>query len=810
MKLLFKEIKGWKQGYIQYFKYSWLMTVWIYRKRGERFFRYLKIHEGLIRRAVLLLAGWIAATISTHFGILIFMGDTLSSYLVSVAAMTGGTIAIIFTLSIFLLQGVADLYSSKHLEEYANSWLDKLVYIVVILITLGIFGTGLYVGGTSNISPQVSTDIVYVSLVLIGLVFALIDWQYALVKKKISPANAVIFLRKKCSGFLNKLQRNAESIAKLLMAQDNSLTTEVALGLAYNRALKPLINDLDKQLETLVEISLKLADREEVETTKLGFNSVYNLLVRFFEARKTSSFVLSSPTTFLAVESDSQKFLSNTFERLNNAGSKFITEGKNELATHIVDVYSGLAVAAKEINHVGHQNENPILELIIGYLNFHVKKGVETKNLDVMFQGSRVQGEIAVMAAEKGLSNTLHGLQDEIQKSAVAGLVQQQSIIYDQCSLVYLKIIRAVFHNKHIDRHIQIKNALDHIATITNYINTLIQSGVLQNNITNRFSWSKAYDNFYEVLVDIEVQYGKLTDVREKKQYRSDLVHFFDELYMSLRTLSEKVKSCDTVLTDSIGRLLYNVNTLIIDLIGRDEFSDEKENLKRRLSANIHLPSWFVSSSASKFDGGSMHLYSLTDSVTKTGLLVANELNDKKLAQDAIDCLYSITKNTLEHTNSTYGYDEVRVLKKACYLGIIAQKKDWVDVVANLKAKIQEFETMYFIKHLTGLPTGLPEGFDPHNHNIMGLPHHDQLLREIREWRDDFEHELLNGLRIQDDAEAMMYGIAEEYDIDKFIFEVWGSYDVEGRFGQEMEQKIVTEKAEKIKKEGGRKPINVS
>lgn len=774
MKRLFKEIKEWKQGYLQYLKYSWLMTVWIYRKRGERLVRYLKVHEGLIRRALLVLAGWLAAAVSTHFGLLAFTGDTLSSYLVSVAAMTGGTIAIIFTLSIFLLQGVADLYSSKHLEEYANSWLDKFVYIVVILITLGLFGTGLYVGGTPNMAPQVSTSIVYISLILIGLVFALIDWQYALVRQKISPANAVIFLRKKGFGFLNKLQRNAESIAKLLMAQNNTLTAEVALGLAYNRALKPLIDDLDKQLETLVEVSLKLADREEVETTKLGFNAVYTLLLRFFEARKTSSFVLPSPTAFLAVESDSQKFLSNTFERLNNAGSKFITEGKNELATHIVDVYNGLAVGAKEINHVSRQNENPILELIIGYLNFHIKRGIDAKNLDVMFQGSRVQGEIAVMCAEKGLSATLHGLQEDILKSAVAGLVQQQSIIYDQCSLAYLKIIRAVFRNDHIDRHMQVKGALEHIATITNYINTLIQSGVLANNITNRFSWSKAYDNFYEVLADLEARYGELTDDREKDRYRGDLTHFFDEFYRSLRTLSEKVKSCDTVLTDSIGRLLYNVNTLIIDLIGRADFADEKDALTKQLSWNIHLPSWFVSS-APKFDGGSMHLYSLTDSTAKTGLLAANELNNKELVESAIDCLYSITKNTLEHTTSAYGYDEVRVLEKACYLGIMAQKKGWTDIVANLKAKILEFEGLYFVKHLTNLPAGLPAGFDPRNHNIMGLPHHDQLLREIRKWRHDFEYELLNGtLRIRDDAEAMMYTYAVRDDIDKFVEEVWG------------------------------------
>lgn len=773
MKPLFTEIKEWKQGYIRYIKYSWLLTVWIYRMRYKHLVQYLKTHEGLIRRIVLVAAAWIAAAISNYFGALTFTGDTLSSYLTSIAAMTGGTIAIIFTLSIFLMQGVADLYSSKHFEEYTNNWLDKLVYIIVILITLGFFGTGLYVGGTPNISPYISAIIVYISLILIGLVFALIDWQYELVRKKISPANAINFLRKKGFGFLHDLQHNAESIAKLLMAQNDTLTSEFALGLAYNRALKPLINDLDKQLETLVEISLKLADREEVETTRLGLKTVCDLLNRFFEARKTSSFVLPSSTVFLATESDSQKFLSNSFERLNNAGSKFILENKSELATYIIDIYRALAVAAKEINHVSQSNENPVFSLVIGYLNFHIKKGIDAKNLDVMYQGSRVQGDIAIMAAEKGLSDILYGLQDEILNSAVAGLVQRQSIIYDQCSLIFVKIISAVYRSDRIDRHVHTKTALEHIATITNHINTLMQSGVLPNDIQTRFSLSKGYDNFYEVLVVLEARYAELTDDREKDRYRSDLTHFFDELYMSLRQLSEKVKSCDTVLADSIGRLLYNVNTLIVHLMKREEFSDEKAGLRRWLSSNIHLPSWFVSS-APKFDGGSNRFNALVDSVAKTGILVADEFEDKELVQDAIDCLYSITKNTLEHTTGAYGYDEVRVLKKACYLGILAQKKGWTDVVADLKAKIREFEGLYFIKHLTNLPTGLPAGFDPRNHNIMGLPHHDQLLREISKWRHDFEYEMLNGnLRIRDDAESMMYTYATRDDIDVFVEEIW-------------------------------------
>ena len=254
--------------------------------------------------------------------------------------------------------------------------------------------------------------------------------------------------------------------------------------------------------------------------------------------------------------------------------------------------------------------------------------------------------------------------------------------------------------------------------------------------------------------------------------------------------MSEQVKSCDTILTDSIGRLLFNINNLIVDLIQNDEFKDDIEELKLRLGWNIHLPGWFAHHT-DKFDAGSNHFNSLTESVAKTGILVAVRLKDEKLTQDCIDALYSITEHALNKTTSQYGYDEPRVLEKACYLGILALKYAWTNVVADLKLKIQEFEVKYYTKHLINLPAGLPTNFDPRNHNIMGLSHHDQLVRELWRWRDDYDRESRNGtLGIRYDAEAMMYKIIERIDIDRFIFEIWGVFITDSQFETELKLKF--------------------
>ena len=774
VKSILIKIKHQKDKVIKYIIYDYRLTFWMFISRWRRFTSFTGRHFDFARKVSFVLVAILVGVLIHHFGGTAFTPDILSNYLVAVGAMTGGTIAIVFTISIFLLQNASDMYSSQYLEIYIHDWKEKFIYYAVILITITLLGGGLYVGSLTTISGQISTYIVYISLTATGIVFALIDWQYKNVRQKLNPSNAIAFLEKEGVRFLKRVNYDAQKIAGIIQAKDGAVSEGIALATAYNHILQPFISNLNRQLENLIEISMKLSDKQEIATTKRGFTAIYNILINFLEARKTSSLVLPSANVFLAVGSDSQDFLYGNFERLNKAGEKFIQEGKDGLATYIIDIYRELAFKAQEITHISQSNENPIFDLIVGNLDNYIQSGERAKNLEVVFQGVQALSRIAIVASHKGYSITLHGLIEKIMRIAIYGITQKQMIIVDHCSVAFLRIISSLYISSHIDRHSHLRKLLDNISTVSNYINSLISSGLLVNDITNRFSLSRGYDEFYTVLNTLMDRYSQLTDDREKSRYRSDLIEFFREVNMSLRSLSETVKSCDTTLTDSIGRLLFNINNLIVGMMESDEFLNIRTALKERLAWNIHLPSFFASH-AVKFDGGSNPFNTLTDSVAKTGIIVAERLEDERLVKDCIDCLYSITKHTLNKTTSNYGYDEPRVLEKACYLGILALKKGWTETVADLKFKIEEFEPLYFTKHLTNLPSGLPEDFDPRNHEIRGLPNHDQLFRELARWRADYEREGRGGmLRIRDDAEAMMYEVIERDDIDRFIFEIWG------------------------------------
>jgi len=750
-------------------RYHYRLTLWLYLNRWRRLRAFFRRHLDLVRRTTFIVTAAALGVLVNRFGGSSFTPGVLSTYLITVGTMTGATIAIVFTISIFLLQGTADIYSSEYLDVYVHDWKEKLVYFAVILITIGLFGAGLFAGSLSSISPIVASFLVVGSLVSIATAFALIDWQYKLVRQKVTPTATIAFLEKESVRFLRKLETDAGRLAGIMLGKDGSLNRNTALAAAYNRFLQPFISNLDRQVENLVQLSIKLADRHEVATTKRSLLGVYRILGHYLDARKTSSLVLPSAVAFLAVESDSQAFLTRNCERLNTAGEKFVRENRDELATHLVDVYGALAARAGDMVFLSGRNENPVLDLFTAFLNLLIDYASRAQNTEVVYQGSRVLGDIAAMAAASGLSTTLHGLQGRLLANAVFGLTHKHIVIIDRCTMTFLRIVDVLFESEKIVRQHHVAMALENIATIAMYHASFLSSGLARSDFSTSLSLTKPYDEFPGLLRRTIQRYEGLTDEVQKARYRHDLIELFQELNRTLRKLSEDLKSCDTILTDSVSRLLFETNGLIVELMGQTEFSSEKTELRKSLTWNTHLPSWFAHH-APLFDGSSGPFRTLVDSVAMTGILVAERLGDPALVNECVNCLGSLVDHCLEKTRNRYGFDEPRVLEKACYLGIIAHKKGWKDVVTNVGLKIYAYEPKYYAKYFTQIPAGI----DPANHNVMGLPHSDQLQRELWKWRDDFERERWRATPFtRDDAERMMNEVIEAIDIDRFMFEVW-------------------------------------
>lgn len=716
---------------------------------------FFKNNRHSLRRLSYLILALIIAFLVTKFSGEGFTQEVLSNYLVAVGAMTGGTIAIVFTISLFLLQNAGNLYSSQFLEVYIYDWRERVVYFLVILITLLILGGGLYTGGLEtgggSIPTKITDPIVWLSLFLIGVVFALIDWQYKNVRQKMSPTEAITFLEKEGKKFLSRLNREAKKVVKVVKIVNPTLSDSDALKVAFNRIFDE--NYLDRQLENLVEISNKLAERGEIQSTKRCYTAIYNILSDFLDSKKSTSFASPATGAFLAMQSDSQSLLNKSFERINKTGERFLQQGMEGTASYIVDIiYGALAKRARVITFTQIGAENPILSQIAFYLNFYAEIGEKAKNIEVAFQASRVLGEVGMIAAEEGHRMIVFGIQDNLFQRAQFGITEKQMIIVDKCVEGLVGIIRATFVNPRNVSSYESDRLLKKLTNLTLLINGLVKAGYLPDEYSTQVSLSNIFDNLYSALVDIANHYFTLTDEQQKKNYRSDVVSLAKDLVMVMRQFSEQVNDGDSFVMNSVGRFIYHTNQMFITLIKEDSDFAESE-IERWLRWNLNLPFWFAHH-AEKIKAGELPFKELTDSVAKTGILIYENLDDKELVKESIECIYAIAKEALEKADVGYGFDEPRIMEKACYLGILALKKGWHDVVFHISTKIWDFES----KQATKYPR-----------------EKDRLYEEVSQWRSEFDYQKLNGVHsLMDSAQDMMYPLIEKADIDRFIFNVWG------------------------------------
>ena len=274
-----------------------------------------------------------------------------------------------------------------------------------------------------------------------------------------------------------------------------------------------------------------------------------------------------------------------------------------------------------------------------------------------------------------------------------------------------------------------------------------------------------------------------LQDDKTMKFYKYHLINFMEKLYGSLRTMSEELQNADRVFIDSIGRLLSDINELIVQLLDSQEFEEQRDDLEKRLAWNIHLPYWFLHNAkqvrlSHAFD-------TLYEVPAKTGISLFQKSFVDNLIEDCIDCLYSMVKHVLEYSTDGNHYAEPRLMERIVYLGILALKHNKQGLFVNVGIKIYEFEDLYFKKYIAALK--LPEGVDPLS--VSGLPKKERLLNEVFQWRDQFNRNKYDSHRLSDRAEEKMYPLIDESDIDRFIFEVWGIILDDSSLNKEIEQR---------------------
>jgi transcriptional regulator with XRE-family HTH domain len=768
--------------------YGWLKNQWVLRKhqlviwhlrsslvlrfRWQAFWYGIALYEQWIKTVVILGA---VIGVSWRISLSIDLGAlesaAIGSYFITAAAMIGGILAIVFSLALFAQQSAADMYSSRFFEIYTHDLTSKFNYFFIVGITLAFFWIGVFLLGRGETPLGLWSWSVPISIVLIATVFVLIDWQHKNVRTKTNPVQAIRFLERMALRFLKDTDKQARAIGKVVRSMGVASSDATAVASAYHHGLSPRLADLDRQIENLFEISMKLSEKQEVKTTNEGLNSVCRILNQYFVLRSDTSLILPSTVSIFAQESDSQDFIGRNLERFNNAGEKFMDTQRTENAVFIVRVYESLAEHAKKMKFAGPLKNNPILEQVSGYFNTYVSSAIRKQDQEVIFQSIKALQRFANIAIDLKITTLLLGAQKPLQDIAIFGLAQKLTFLVDSVTKTQVSIVDHLIFGDSFNAEFTADGWFESLKAITVYYQIALKETYLPDDFTTRMGLSAPYEKLIELVgVRSQVMIDQFEDGKVPDDLDS-LMHLFESTGKHLRELSEAIKDCDSTLIDTIGRLIEVINRAIVILLTFKNLPREaRVELEKRLGWNIHLPSWFAHYAESF--RASNAFSTLIDAVAKTGLLVYDRKLDDHFIGDCVNSLYSIANHALAKIQDGSGYDEPRIMKKICYFGILAKKDGNKPLLTEVGTKVYEFEQNHFDRYLADVK--LPEGVDPEK--VLGMVSKNQLENEMYRWREDFAREHYNGHRIMDSASDRMHDLISVEDIDWFIFEVWGSF----------------------------------
>jgi hypothetical protein len=652
--------------------------------------------------------------------------------------------------------------------------LEKSIYFIIIILALLFFTAGIiFKNDLFFITTTMKKIIIYCFLFFIALIFVLIDKQYENVRRKANPIKALEFLENKSICFLNDIQKDIVKIVRIIKLEDQNSPEELIKAIEWNKYMGPRLLILNRQIENLFEITMKLSDRQEIKTANRGLKSINNILLKYLDLRKDCSLTYPSKINFLVTESDSQSFLSKNIESMYNLGKKFIKENKMENAVYIFDIFISLANKSKEIKFLNTKNKNPIFSQIIDYFKFLIEFSIREKNQEAAFQGIRVLDNFILVVFDNKLMISLNTIHEDLLTIALFGISERNTAITNKCQNVYLGSLTRIFKHQIIDADRYIEKTLENIKTITVNIYRMMVEGYLPNNISTSFALTRPYAKMIISVNEIVKSYKELKDKKIKEYYRENIVDLFDKIYWFLRDLAEKIQNCDSILITQIGYLIFELNSLLIGLIEDKEFKGYQEKLIEILGYFVYLPTWFVLYDKAFRKSNNFDI--LIESITKTGLKIFNNIkNDDliikvekiKLLKDCVESLYDIAKNSIEKIKEGHGYDEPRVMLKLCFLGVLGLKNDLQPIITEVKNRICEFDKIYKEKYFPGVSDEII------SENICG-PKKEQLLIELLRWHREFINHKYETYRLMDNSEDIMFELIDEKDIERFIHEIW-------------------------------------
>lgn len=752
---------------IRYFLFNLCQTIrWV-----SRFLQKLCVYFFIATYFFLVIA--LAFYIPQNFQFNVNNGELIQIF-IGLGSVLMGIIAIIFSVSTFLIQNAASNFSAGFYETMTKDKVTNGIYLYAGISSFMFFTCAFLAATNFATNREFQIYSVTSTILILGSIFPLLFVLLNRIRARINPFSGLRLVKGDTLNYLNQLDKHASSVSKLFsLNPDAKKGDEKMFKAQVFNANKPLLNEINARLTYLFDFHDKALNSKEKKLALTVIDVIAQILSKYLEIRRESSLAVPSGI-FLAFQSDSQSFLTPNLERLVSIGTQYIKNEDDTGASHIASALGSLCFEANNVQTVNHwpTGENAVLSQCQGYLNQYLDIAIKNGNIEVLYQGSKWLGSLGVLIVDKNNNLGLITIFNELFKIASFGIVVSSplhKVVYQEALKAYTTILNKLAYARYFDTGVHTKTIFEHLtALIGAAFNTVAGRG-LESSFDTITGLSSIFEGIEEIIFNLVQRIEKTEEEKDKRSDKRLLFEITENLSSTARTMAEKIKNADHLLVGTIVKSISNICNLFISLTQKKGWESDNAKLIDLIKSLVYKPNFFVHN-ALKIENTLNGFDEIVESYARVGL-VAVDKNISAISEIAIDQISSIANQMLEkEAGSRFGFTEPRIMERACYIGILALKKGHVDLVKKLKPLIADFEKKYSDHWFSNLP----EGYEPTS------PTKEQLLHELVRIKENFDQydggAYSREMRKQfmDRSEDLLVSMIEKTDIDNFTREIWG------------------------------------
>jgi hypothetical protein len=630
-----------------------------------------------------------------------FHSEIYSQLFFSAGTMHAGILAITFALSLFSIEQASDKGTPTILELFIKDKKNQVVFAALSLFTLVSFLFGVLNRNGEDTMRMVSCEILF-----IGSTFILLRFQYKHIARMINPNWQIEDLVNNCNKYLDAMVKYINDIIQLELIsfpdEGKQKKDEMELRNSQEAAVYTKIPNLlipaNQHLEQLYAILNKYSIRQEYEVVRKGLHGVSSIINRYIDIRKKSS--VPYMADFLVFQTDLDDFLVPNYEKIATINNLAIRNRDVELSKLIIKNIESISLKYGELEPVGLKHERPT-NIAVGYLKGFIEECLKADMFDIGIFGSGVLSRIGISCIKRNDSIGIHmAYQDLSDKVAYYGIIKKQNYLVNYALDGTIRIIWAIVFQKKFHANIDIKQGLDSVKKITEWVLTTTD----ETNMPGMNNIQHSLGSFYDLTKDtaIGILLAKLAekilkeeDPTKKKELMDTFLKVDKEIWRFFRDIGEIAGVKESFLLHFINMNIMQISKAIIYLCQDDDLDYAREKLLNDLIWYLSV-FWWSYDKTKTIKGP--QLYKDADLLAQIGMQCINlkklHPNFFKAADRSASFIKTLALQLMEKGKDS-PVSPPSIMVKMCYLGIFAYKENFEALTSKTDRYIADFQKEY-------------------------------------------------------------------------------------------------------------------